>query len=209
MTKLSTIIRDIEFRSAESGGDGRTLSGYAAVFDQDTEIDSYEGQFFERIAPGAFAKTLRERKPIMQYNHGFDPRVGTVPIGAFTDIREDQRGLFVEARLFDNDVVEPVRQAIEAHAIGGMSFKFRVVRDDWRDDNGDPLSAKDVASLLYRPGTRGPLRRTIKEVQLYEAGPVSSPAYAGTSVGVRHQTQTHYSAEDVARRLRLLEFYRK
>ena len=50
--------RSVEFRatSPDEGGDGRTLEGYAAVFNQPTEINSWEGHFNETIAPGAFKK---------------------------------------------------------------------------------------------------------------------------------------------------------
>lgn len=182
--------RSVEFRASEGApGDGHTLEGYAAVFDQDTEINSWEGHFNERIAPGAFKKTLRERKPVMQFDHGRDARTGSVPIGVFDEIREDGKGLFVNARVFDNPVVEPIRQAIEAQAISGMSFKFRVVRDEWRDNAGKIVRGDQLLQLLYGDaGDRGPLQRTIKEVQLSEAGPVVFPAYAGTSVGVRDMT---------------------
>ena len=177
---------DLESRAGEDGGDGRTLSGYAAVFDTDTEINSYEGHFTERVSPGAFKKTLNERKNVlMQYDHGRDVRVGSTPIGAYTTIREDAKGLYVEGRLFDNDLVEPVRQAIEGGAITGMSFKFKVTRDVWHDKNGKEVKGDEKYRLMYEPGNRGPLQRTIKEVALYEAGPVASPAYASTSVGVR------------------------
>lgn len=184
---MNMITRNCEFRAASktSDGDGRTLEGYAAVFNQDTEINSWEGRFTERIAPGAFKKTLRERKPIMQFNHGRDQRTGQVPIGVFTDIREDDHGLPVVARLFDNDLVEPIRQAIEGGAVTGMSFTFNVVRDEWRDNKGKQVKGDEIYRLLYEPGERGPLQRTIKEVRLFEAGPVVSPAYQGTSVGVR------------------------
>ena len=179
--------RSAEFRASGNEGqtDGRTLEGYAAVFDTDTEINSWEGQFVERIAKGAFKKTLNERKPIMQYDHGRDTRVGSVPIGVYNEIREDDHGLFVSGRVFDNNVVEPVRQAIEAQAISGMSFKFRVTRDEWRDGSGKLLRGNEIGNLLFDPGSRGPLQRTIKEVSLFEAGPVASPAYSQTSVGVR------------------------
>lgn len=188
-------LRAVEFRSetrkkddGDDSGDGRTLTGYAAVFNQDTEINSWEGNFFERIAPGAFKKTLREKTPIMQFDHGHDMRTGSVPIGKFEDVHEDTKGLYVEGRLFDNPVVEPIRQAIEAEAIDGMSFRFQVVRDEWRDKDGKKIKPEELWDLLWSPGERGPLSRTIKEVKLSEAGPVVFPAYDGTSVGVRSET---------------------
>lgn len=185
--------RDVEFRAKTASepdeqSDGRTLDGYAAVFDQDTEINSIEGRFIERMSKGAFRKTLRENKGRiqMQWDHGMDFRVGTVPIGSYDTLEEDDHGLHVVGRIFDNDVAEPIRQAIEAGAVQGMSFKFRVVRDEWRDAKGKLIKPDELLDLLWgQQGERGPIRRTVKEVQLMEAGPVSTPAYGGTSVGVR------------------------
>lgn len=157
--------RAVEFR-AEPSTDGRTLEGYAAVFDTPTRIDSWEGKFDETIERGAFAKTIKERTPVLQFDHGRDMRTGSVPIGSITTLSEDSHGLFVAARLFDNQVVEPIRQAIEGGAIDGMSFRFRVVREAWDDTPDVP-------------------QRTIREVELFELGPVVFPAYAATSVGVR------------------------
>lgn len=190
-------VRDVDFTFAprtdegeergegESGGDGRTLSGYAAVFGVPTEINSWEGRFNETIARGAFRSTLTERAPIMQWDHGRDTRVGTTPIGVYTSLVEDDHGLKVEGRLFKNAVVEPVREAIEARAVRGMSFKFRVTRDSWSDKDGNAIVGRELNELLYDAGERGPLNREIQEVRLYEAGPVSQPAYDATSVGVR------------------------
>lgn len=174
-----------EERSADAKGDGRTLEGYAAVFDTDTEINSWEGHFNERIARGAFRKTLKERTPVLQFDHGHDSRFGNLPIGSFESIREDQHGLKVQARLFDH--AEPIRQAIEAGAVTGMSFRFKVVRDSWADSKGNPITDRnELMDKLYnaKKGDK-PLQRTIKEVKLMEAGPVVFPAYPQTTVGVR------------------------
>ncbi|MEH0353674.1 HK97 family phage prohead protease [Rhodococcus qingshengii] len=195
------ITRSVEFRSDADPGDGLTLSGYAAVFNQDTEISSWEGTFSERIAKGAFTKTLAERTPVMQFDHGHDPRTGTVPIGVYTELREDTHGLYVAGRLHDNDLVLPIRQAIASGALTGMSFRFRVIQDTWTDEKGRKLDAEAAYDRLYR-GEK--LARTIREVALSEAGPVVSPAYAGTSVGVR-DTNTIITSSQAARRLRLLE----
>lgn len=182
--KLAT--RAVEFRAVDGAeGDGRTLEGYGAVFNSVTTIDSWYGAFEEEIAPGAFKRTLRSKKPVLQFDHGQDRRTGSIPIGAIDDIREDDHGLFVRARLFDNDLVEPIRQAIEAGAIDGMSFRFRILREEWRDAAGKVVKEDELVKLLWEPGDRGPLRRTIREVELFELGPVVFPAYTDTSVGVR------------------------
>ncbi|MGI8313331.1 phage major capsid protein [Saccharopolyspora hattusasensis] len=180
-------VREVEFRAADESGDGRTLEGYAAVFNESTEIRSWEGMFSETIAPGAFTRSLGERMPVIQFDHGNDVRTGSVPIGAFEDLREDEHGLFVRARLFDNPVVEPIRQAIEGRAITGMSFAFRVTSEEWLDGNGKRIADRDLPGLLFDARDRGPIQRVIRDVDLYEAGPVVFPAYEATSVGVRSQ----------------------
>lgn len=188
-------LRAVEFRATEGeAGDGRTLEGYAAVFDTPTRIDSWEGSFDETIARGAFKKTLRKRTPVMQFDHGRDARTGSVPIGRFDELTEDDKGLYVKGRLFDNAVVDPVRQAIEGGAIDGMSFRFQVSREQWFDADGKKLKAEQVFDLLWA-GVEG-IQRAILEIDpLYEAGPVVFPAYDATSVGVRSML-AQLSADD-------------
>lgn len=179
-------VRSVEFRANGEAGDGRTLEGYAAVFGDPTSINSLsEGTFNEQIVRGAFKKTLRDRTPVLQFDHGQDLRTGSVPIGSIEEMREDDTGLFVRAGLFDNPVVEPIRQAIEGRAINGMSFRFETMRDEWRDNAGKVIKGNELQTLLWNPGERGPLQRTVREVKLFELGPVVFPAYQGTSVGVR------------------------
>lgn len=160
-------VRAFDFESRTSG-DGRTLEGYAAVFGRSARIRDLAGDFEETILPGAFARSLRERTPVLQFEHGKDPRVGAVPIGAIEELREDEHGLYVRARLFDNPVVEPVRQAIAGRAIRGMSFRFSVPTggDRWTRSGGIE-------------------RREIRDADVYELGPVVFPAYDATSVSVR------------------------
>ena len=190
---------DFQIESSAESSDGRTLDGYAAVFNQPTRIRSWEGDFNETIARGAFDKTLQERKPVMQYNHGRDARIGTVPIGTFDKIEADSHGLHTVGRLFDHPDVERVRQALQSGDISGMSFTFSVVRDSWTDKNGTEITdPRELERLLWEPGERGPLNRTIKEVKLREAGPVLYPAYEGTSVGVRGEEEVELSREEVA-----------
>lgn len=192
--------RSVEFRATEPVTDGRNLTGYAAVFDAPTVIESFGGDFEEEIKRGAFKRSLNARQPVLQFDHGRDKRTGSVPIGAIREIFEDDEGLFVAARLFTNDVVEPVRQAIEGEAIRGMSFRFRVVNDTWIDAEGKKIPDDDLADLLMDPGDRGPIRRQIREVELFELGPVVFPAYDQTSVGVRSMLALFDIDERCARR---------
>lgn len=177
-----------ELLRAEGGdeGDGLTIDGYGAVFNSVTHIDSWEGSFDEVITPGAFKKSLRERTPIMQFDHGQHPLIGSLPLGRWDSIEEDTHGLHVVGRLSDNWLVQPFRDAIRDGGVEGMSFRFSVVRDDWADATGKKIKDEELNDLLwYGAGERGPILRTLKELRVSEVGPVTWPAYADTSVGVR------------------------
>jgi len=164
------LVRTMPFELLRAeGGDGLSLVGYAAVFNAPARIDSWEGTFDEVIAPGAFAKSLREKKPVLMFNHGRHPTIGDMPIGVITKIREDSIGLHVEARLHNNWLIQPVRDAIADGSVTGMSFRFAPVKETW-DHKRKPV----------------PLR-TITELRTPELGPVVFPAYTKTSVSVRSQ----------------------
>lgn len=184
------LIRDVPFRlsqdSAEPEGDGRTFEGYAAVWDSPTEIDSWEGTFTESIRKGAFRKTLKERMPVLQFDHGRHPVVGSIPIGAIREVYEDDQGVYTLARLSDNWMVKPVRDAIAEGSITGMSFRFEVIRDRWTDAAGKEIKDHvELMDLLWNSGDRGPIQRELIELRVPELGPVVFPAYTETSVSVR------------------------
>lgn len=175
-------------RAADDGarGDGLTLDGYAAVYNTPTLIDSWEGTFYEQIKRGAFAKTIRENTPVLQFDHGRHPLIGSIPIGTIKSLREDDHGLAVNARMSSNWLTEPIREAIQEQSIKGMSFRFEVIKDEWRTSDGKLVSnVEELQKLLWDAGDRGPLQRTLKEVRLRELGPVVWPAYTETEVSLR------------------------
>lgn len=177
----------LERASEGEATDGRTLEGHAAVFNVPTVIDSWEGRFTEEIAPGAFKKTFRERTPVLQFDHGHHPLLGSIPIGAIKQAREDDLGAFVSARLHDNWLVQPVRDAIEEGSINGMSFRFAVVKEEWRDEEGKLIRDDEALINLLWADTDAPFR-TLRELRVPELGPVVFPAYDETDVGVRSRT---------------------
>lgn len=197
------LIRATDQRDDDTTDDGRTLDGYAAVFNRVTIIDSWEGRFKERIAPGAMKKSFRENPPRIQFDHGRHPVVGSIPIAKLEDIREEadpelapDGGAHVIGRLHENWLVEPVREAISTGSINGMSFRFSVVREEWHDHEGKKITdEQELRELLRRTWYEDVpdeelLTRTLKELKVPEVGPVVWPAYADTSVGVRSQTLT-------------------
>lgn len=199
--RRESLVRSVPFEIRDVGdatgeGDGLTLTGLAAVWDAPTEIDSWEGCFTETIRKGAFRKTIREQTPVLQFDHGRHPLVGSIPIGRIDDLQETDAGLEVTARLSDNWLIEPVRDAIRDKAVNGMSFRFSVVREEWRDNAGKLIQPGDLDQLLWMPGDRGPLQRTLIELKCPELGPVVFPAYTETSVGVRARSMADALALD-------------
>ena len=164
---------EVTFRATPAATDGRigTLVGYAALFNEETVIDSWEGRFVERIAKGAFARTLEQRgdKVKVLFNHGFDPSVGDKPLGKPEVMREDKRGLWVEVPIDDTSYGRDIVASLRSGALDGQSFRFSVKDEKWDEP-------KDAKSLPVR---------TIREVELFEFGPVTFPAYEATSAGVR------------------------
>lgn len=160
---------DFEFETRAAGGDGRTLEGYAAVFNTPTRIRDVQGDFEETILPGAFKRSIEARMPVLQYDHGKDPRIGGVPIGSIDALAEDTRGLHVRAQLYDHPDVERIRQAIAGRSIKGMSFRFGV------PDKGDTWTRRTGNMDL----------REIRDADVHELGPVVFPAYDTTTVTVR------------------------
>lgn len=163
-------LRNYNFELRSVDRSGRRLVGTVAMFNKRTRIPDRGGDFEEELHPGFARRSLREHGvPVMQFDHGKCPRTGTVPIGRYDQFEETRTGYDVEGELFDNAVVEPVRQAIQGGAIKGMSFRFHVAKggDKWeRRHNGIDL-------------------RHVLDADVPEAGPVVFPAYRDTKVAVR------------------------
>jgi len=115
-------LRETKFAAAELDRvrlDG-TFSGYAAIFgERDLGNDT--------ILPGAFAASLARRgvgDVRMLFQH--DP---AEPIGTWSDIAEDSRGLHVTGRIATATARgREVLELMRARAIDGLSIGFRTVR---------------------------------------------------------------------------------
>jgi hypothetical protein len=71
----------VEFRAAEGDDGTPVLEGYAAVFNR-WSVDL--GGFRERIAPGAFTKTVREADVVALWNHDDGHLLGRIASGTLT-----------------------------------------------------------------------------------------------------------------------------
>lgn len=186
------------FMRADEPNDGFTLDGYGAVFNRLTVIDSWEGRFREQFAPGSMKRSFRETPPKIQFDHGRHPLIGSIPIASLRSITEDvhpelapEGGAHIIARIFDNWLMQPVRDAIAEGAISGMSHRFGVVREAWTYADGKPIRDEralitELERAMYENVSEDELPiRTVKEARILEMGPVVWPAYQQTSVGVR------------------------
>ena len=183
---LDGSVRDFGFRASGPVDQEGILEGYAAVFNQQTRIANWEGDFTEVIRKGAFAKAVRGSKPKIMFEHGKHPFIGTMPIAELVTLREDDHGLFVRANMFRNVFTEGIIDAINGNAVDDMSFRFIVPEggDEWSTDRQT--------------------RTLVRDLEVPEFGPVVFGAYSGTSVGLR--TRQFYDAlqdDDVRRDLSL------
>lgn len=122
--------------------EGRTFSGYASTYDLDQGGDI--------IMPGAFAKTLAERgdrvKVLWQHSE---------PIGKPKSMREDDKGLYVEAQISKTRLGDEALELMRDGVIDSMSIGYSVPAGK---------SEMDQSGV-----------RVIKEVKLYEFSAVTMP----------------------------------
>jgi len=158
------------------------LTGYMLRFNEWTEIDScFEGNFLERIAPGATKKTLAENKSMrILFNHGHDPQVGEKPLAEPRFVEDDQGVRYDDPELFDTSYNRDLIPGLEKGQYGS-SFKFRSIKELFDEDPG-----------VSDHNPKGIPERTIEEIALYEGGPVVFPAYEGSSAGARSRSLTDH-----------------
>lgn len=150
--------RKIDVRAGDSG---KTIGGYAAVFNSEADIG---GWFREKIAPGAFSEAVKADVRAL-FDHDRGRVIGRTAAGTLR-LAEDDTGLAVEIDLPDTSDGRDVATLISRGDITGMSFGFRVTKEEWDETTEPPL-------------------RTIKGVELEEVSVVAFPAYVDTSVAMR------------------------
>lgn len=161
-------------------------------------IDSFwEGSFLERSVPGAFKRTIAAHNAAQRvdahsiktmFNHGMDFNIGDKLLGDVSDAREDDDSPLTVTRLWDTSYNRDLLPGLRSGAYGS-SFMFRVVKDEW--DNEPGVSDHNPDGLP---------ERTLKEVRVFEAGPVTWPANPAASAGMRSQSATDAFYEHLARR---------
>lgn len=165
-------------------------------FDVWYEVDSFwEGNFLERSAPGAFKRTIGQHNDKNSahrlktlYNHGMDFTEGDKLLGDVVDYVEEKDSPRSTVALFDAPFVQNLLPGIRSGAYGS-SFMFRVRKDEW---NNEPEPSD------HNPA--GIPERTLKEVHVFEAGPVTWPANPSATTGLRCDSSTDLYYERLAAR---------
>ena len=166
----------VHLRAAEGDGGTPGFTGHAAVFNDRTAIGNpLTWGFYEEVAEGAFTKTIAEGDARFLVDHDTRMVVSRVSAGSLR-LAQDRNGLAVDADLdselsYVRDLVVNLRN----RNITGMSFGFRVVKDDWETVTVETKDGDSAEAEL----------RIIREVQLYEVSAVTFPAYEGTDAGLR------------------------
>lgn len=173
------------------------FSGYGAVFGN---VDWYN----DVILPGAFAKSLekwaeKNKMPPVLWNHNDGE-----PIGVYTNIYEDEKGLFVEGRLLVDDVprAKSTHALLKAGAIDGLSIGYKTKKANQQTNGIRELIELDLGeiSIVTMPANEESLITSVKskledgelptlpefEKFLRESGFSKTQATAIAGKGLRH-----------------------
>lgn len=170
--------RAFRAESVASDGDGK-LVFLVTPFGKETTIgDLKRGGFREEVGKGCFVKTLQEGDPLMVYQHDLSRPLARKSAGNL-DLAEGEldghEGLVGHADPADTSYARDLRALVKAKVVTGMSFGFNVIKDEWRDADGQP------SDRLHG------IHRVLREVQLIEVSPVTRPAYGGTAISARDE----------------------
>lgn len=155
---------------------GSVIEGYAAVFyraeDPGTEYrfaDDDVGEVRERVMPGAFDRALAQRHDVRGlFNHDKGAILGRASSGTLR-LSVDERGLKYEIDVPDTQVGRDTVTSIERGDLSGSSFAFSTPHGGsrWRRDE---------------PGS---VVRELRDLDLFDVGPVTFPAYESTTTSTR------------------------
>jgi phage head maturation protease len=174
----------------QRGGDGRTVTAYAAIWDTPAEVRDQHGHYIEEIDRASFNRDIARSRPQggrdywltnVFYNHGADlsgkPNgLLSVPLGSPQDIKPDAKGLLTVTRYNKSELADGVLEAIRNGDIRSQSFRGRIFK-----------STPDRMPTRSRDGALPTIRRT--ELGLSEYGPTPSAVYEGAAILAVRATQ--------------------
>lgn len=159
----------------ETRADGkRYISGHGIVFyregDKSTEFELWndkEGRAVERVATGFADRALMEKHDVRGlFNHDSNHLLGRVGSGTMT-LTKDANGIRYDIPYDENDPDhKSVAAKMERGDLNGSSFAF-------------------TASARWEREADGTEVRWLTDGDLFDMGPVTYPAYGGTTAGMR------------------------
>lgn len=145
-------------------GDKGTFAGYASVFGG---VDAYG----DTIIKGAFESSLKKTKPKMFFNHEW-----SMPIGKWTKVKEDDKGLYVEGELTPGvSTAEDVRAAMKHETLDGLSIGGYLKKGDYEETEGGRIIRKwsnlmEISPVVFPADSAARIDLdTVKGVDLSEA----------------------------------------
>jgi len=121
--------------------DEKTVRAYASVFGN---VD-YQG---DRVLPGAFTKSIQRWKASgdsVPYIWGHEWSDPMAHIGVVTDIREDDHGLLIEAKVdSDTPFSRQVMKLLRERRVTEHSFAYDTVRERKADDGANELVELEI-----------------------------------------------------------------
>lgn len=150
-------------------GEKPGIAGVASVYNQQYDT----GWMIESIKPGAFTRVLSESPDVRcLFNHDPNNLLGRTKSGTLR-LSDANDGLHFDCDTdTDSSIGSDVQRMISRGDLDGCSFAFTVGKQSWREEK-----SADGMYLYYRD---------IEEIdELFDVGPVTYPAYAGTSVAGR------------------------
>ena len=158
-------------RPAELRGDDKNpvIFGYAAVFYNGAPETQYEiwDDYVERIHPGCFDRPIREKHDVRcLFNHDSSSLLGRT-ISETLRLAVDAVGLFYECQSNPADPDHTrVHEKLRRKDVSGSSFQFVPTAWTIREEGGVTICE-------------------ITDCDLYDVGPVTYPAYEGSTSGLR------------------------
>lgn len=183
---LTTRAFNATFRAVEN--ESGVIEGTPIVFNQDTVIQDWAGKFTERIDPKALDNTDM-RDVLLFVNHDINKialarsKNGNDNSTMQFSIEDDGVHMKANLDIENNNEARALYSAVKRGDMDGMSFMFRVAKDEWRNLDSDLPT------------------RIIKEISIiHEVSVVNFPAYSQTNVSARGQGETCSILEEARKR---------
>lgn len=174
------------FRASDKDEERGVIEGTPIVFEQDTILQDWAGEYIERIDKHALDKAdLKDVRLFVNHDINKIALARTKNGNGTMSFDVDDEGMHIRAALDvdNNQEARSLYSAIQRGDMDGMSFMFRIKSEEWKDLESDlPI-------------------RIIKEISIvHEVSVVNFPAYPQTSINARSTEETDYSPLEEARK---------